>query len=98
MALKVYFLIKFKFKLDVILLAKHSNLFEKYINTEFKGQIKVDLNFIDENLSIIDSLKEVWNKINRDFIVMTGDIISDADLDDLIKKHIMSNATISILF
>ena len=58
----------------------------------------MDLNFIDENLTIIDSLKEIWNKINRDFIVMTGDIISDADLDELIKKHIMTNATISILF
>lgn len=79
-------------------MAKHSNLFEKYINTEFKGKIKIDLNFIDENLTIVDSLKEIWNKINRDFIVMTGDIISDADLDELIKKHIMSNATISILF
>ena len=47
---------------------------------------------------MIDSLKEIWNKINRDFIVITGDIITNADLDELIKKHITSNATISILF
>ena len=43
---------------------KHSNLLEKYLNTEFKGKIKIDIKIIEEDIfTSFDALKESWNKI-----------------------------------
>jgi len=47
------------------LLNKHSNQLEKYLNTEYKGKIKIDFLIIDEEdqISSAEALKYAWNKI-----------------------------------
>lgn len=44
------------------------------------------------------ALKELEGKIYKDFIVMAGDIIANADLNGLMNFHLENNATISILY
>lgn len=46
-----------------------------------------------------DALKQLKNEIKRDFLVISGDIYNDFDLNAMIKKHMVSNriATIGLM-
>ena len=46
------------------MITKHSNNLEKYLKTEYKGSIKIDLKVIeDETMSIVEAIKQVWHKL-----------------------------------
>ena len=46
------------------MVTKHSNNLEKYLKSEYKGSIKIDIKVIDdETMSIVEAIKQVWHKL-----------------------------------
>ncbi|KAL4450465.1 hypothetical protein ABPG74_019363 [Tetrahymena malaccensis] len=77
----------------LILTSKNTSKIERYIKDYYSGQIKYELVTIpDEKKETFEAIKHVSNKINKDFILIACDSITDLSLDDVIEQHILTGA------
>lgn len=68
------------------------------MSNHFKGKIKPELiNIHEDDTESADVIALISERIKGDFIVMSSDIITDANLSDLIDHHNFHNSTLTML-
>lgn len=84
---------------EVIVVTRHSKTLEKYLKSDYKGKILIEtIELNEESTNNVEALKQISNKINRDFIVLPCDLICDISLDDIVDQHIITQATVTMAF
>lgn len=84
---------------EVLVVTRHSKTLEKYLKTDYKGKIMIEtIELNEESTNNVEALKQISNKINRDFIVIPCDLICDISLDDVVDQHIITQATVTMVF
>jgi len=84
---------------EVLVVIRHSKTLEKYLKTEFKGKMQIEtIEINEESTNNVEALKQIWNKINRDFIIIPCDLLTDVNLDDVLDQHIITQATVTMVF
>lgn len=84
---------------EVLVVIRHSKTLERYLKLEFKGKIQMDIIEInEESTNNVEALKQIRNKINRDFILIPCDLLTDVNFDDILDQHIITQATVTIVF
>lgn len=68
-----------------------------YLETVSVRGLKVTLEVTEDECGSADALRSVADKIKTDFVVISGDLISDVRLQHLADVHRMKDATVSIL-
>ena len=64
---------------------------------EYKGSVQVEVCVVDEDLDTADVLRALREKITRDFVVVSGDLITDVFLHHLADVHRINDATCTVL-
>lgn len=81
----------------MIIVLRPSSSLKKYLEN-YKGKMKLETKEINEDVvSNVDALKLIKNKINRNFIVIPCDLISDIDLDSVLDQHLMTGALCTVV-
>mmetsp|Transcript_983 Transcript_983/g.2480 ORF Transcript_983/g.2480 Transcript_983/m.2480 type:complete len:295 (-) Transcript_983:116-1000(-) len=70
---------------------------ENYMSQAHKGSINVDIHVVDEELETADVLRAIKDKIKKDFLLISGDLITDANLHHLADVHRINDATLTVL-
>jgi translation initiation factor eIF-2B subunit gamma len=70
---------------------------ENYVAQVHKGSIQVDIHVVDEELETGDVLRALKDKIKRDFLVISGDLITDVNIHHLADVHRINDATCTVL-
>ena len=70
---------------------------ENYLAQAHKGSILVDIQVVDEELETADVLRALKDKIKRDFLVISGDLITDVNLHHFADVHRINDATCTVL-
>ena len=70
---------------------------ENYLAQVHKGSIMVDIHVVDEESETGDVLRALKDKIKRDFLVISGDLITDVNLHHLADVHRINDATCTVL-
>ena len=84
---------------EVLILHRHSKTLEKYLKSEYKGRMQIETVEINEDsTNNVEALKQIWNKITRDFIVIPCDLLTDVNFDDILDQHIITQASVTMVF
>nr|CCA27544.1 translation initiation factor eIF2B subunit gamma pu [Albugo laibachii Nc14] len=70
---------------------------QKFLTCDYVGAIKTEICQVESGLETVEALRAISNRIDRDFIVITGDLITDATLHHLADIHRIKNATVTIM-
>ncbi|CAI5729242.1 unnamed protein product [Hyaloperonospora brassicae] len=70
---------------------------QDYVTREFDGKLHVELCEVTENTETAEALREVADKIKRDFIVLAGDLITDVVLHNVADFHRMNDASVTMV-
>jgi translation initiation factor eIF-2B subunit gamma len=70
---------------------------QDYVTREFDGKIHVELCEVTDNTETADALREVADKIKRDFIVLAGDLVTDVVLHNVADFHRINDASVTML-
>ncbi|KAI9916728.1 hypothetical protein PsorP6_017924 [Peronosclerospora sorghi] len=70
---------------------------QDYLTREFDGKIHVELCEVTENTETADALREIADKIKRDFIVLAGDLVTDVVLHNVADFHRINDASVTML-
>ncbi|CAO3615490.1 unnamed protein product [Cunninghamella blakesleeana] len=69
-----------------------------YLSRNYTGSVHCNVVAVDEDFETAEALRSVKNKIDRDFIVIPCDLITDLNPRDLLDQHRVSEATMTALF
>lgn len=69
----------------------------EYLSQVHKGSIVVDMCVVDEELETADVLRAIKDKIKKDFVVVSGDLITDVFVHHLADVHRINDATCTVL-
>ncbi|RUP49264.1 nucleotide-diphospho-sugar transferase [Jimgerdemannia flammicorona] len=86
---------------DVIILTQtHNNAFQKLSAhvRNYSGPLHLRLVTLDEDVGTADALRIIKDKIDRDFIVLSCDLITDLMPNDLLDYHRLQDPTVTALF
>ena len=84
---------------EVLVVIRRSKTLENYLKTVFKGKMQIEtIEINEESTNIVETLKQIWTKINRDFIIIPCDLLTDVNLDDVLDQHIITQATVTMVF
>ena len=84
---------------EVLVVIRHSKTLERYLKAEYKGKMMIEIvEIYEESTNNVEALKQIYNKITRDFIVIPCDLLSDVVFDDILDQHIITQATITMVF
>ncbi|KAG6591129.1 Translation initiation factor eIF-2B subunit gamma [Phytophthora cinnamomi] len=70
---------------------------QDYLTREFDGKLHVELCEVADNTETADALREVADKIKRDFIVLAGDLVTDVVLHNVADFHRIHDASVTML-
>ncbi|KAJ0401608.1 hypothetical protein ATCC90586_007050 [Pythium insidiosum] len=70
---------------------------QDYLSREYDGKVHVDLCEVEDNMETADALREVADKIKKDFIVVAGDLITDVVVQNVADCHRLNDATVTML-
>ncbi|GMF52247.1 unnamed protein product [Phytophthora fragariaefolia] len=70
---------------------------QDYVTREFEGKIHVELCEVADNSETADALRQVADKIRRDFIVLAGDLVTDVVLHNVADFHRIHDASVTML-
>eukprot|EP00960_Hanusia_phi_P065734 766196-Hanusia_phi.AAC.2 len=68
-----------------------------FMDQGYKGSIKVDIVEVDENFETADVLRALKEKISKDFVVISGDLVTDVYVHHLADVHRINDATCTVL-
>jgi len=84
---------------EVLVVIRHSKTLERYLKTEFKGKMQIEtIEINEESTNNVEALKQIWNKITRDFIIIPCDLLTDVNFDDILDQHIITQASVTMVF
>eukprot|EP00741_Cyanophora_paradoxa_P016431 tig00020912_g15866.t1 len=85
---------------DVVVVASknsHGAKIKSYIET-YRGKLRIDLEFVSEDVEeTADALRAVRHKIKGDFVVMSGDLITDVPMHHILDVHRVNDAALTVL-
>ncbi|DAZ97557.1 TPA: hypothetical protein N0F65_005529 [Lagenidium giganteum] len=70
---------------------------QDYVSREYDGKIKVELCEVEDNSETADALREIADKIKKDFIVLAGDLITDVVVQNVADFHRINDASVTML-
>ncbi|KAL4118192.1 hypothetical protein PRIC2_010519 [Phytophthora ramorum] len=70
---------------------------QDYVTREFDGKIHVELCEVADNTETADALRQVADRIKRDFIVLAGDLVTDVVLHNVADFHRIHDASVTML-
>ncbi|KAJ1473527.1 nucleotide-diphospho-sugar transferase [Baffinella frigidus] len=68
-----------------------------FLSNDYKGDVQVEVCVVDEDMETADVLRCLKDKITRDFVVVSGDLITDVFLHHLADVHRIHDATCTVL-
>lgn len=71
---------------------------EKYLTCDYVGAIMPVICQVENGMDTADAIRAISNKIDRDFIVIAGDLITDGTLHHLADTHRINNATVTMMY
>jgi len=79
---------------EAIVVAKtsHRAQMSKFLKEVYSGVIHVDLHWIENDCGTADALRQIKDKIKKDFIVISSDLITDAPFHRIVDHHRIHNA------
>lgn len=80
----------------IVTLKKYAESVGKFISEEFSG-LSIDLEIVEEVEGTLDALRQVKDKIFTDFILISGDLVTEASIHDLADVHRLRDATVTML-
>ena len=70
---------------------------QDYVNREYDGKIQIDICEVEENSETADALREISDKIKKDFIVLAGDLVTDVVVQNFADFHRLNDASVTML-
>lgn len=70
---------------------------QDYVVREFDGKIHVEICVVEDNTETADALREIADKIKKDFVVLAGDLITDVVVHNVADFHRINDATVTML-
>jgi translation initiation factor eIF-2B subunit gamma len=70
---------------------------QDYVTREYDGKLHVELCEVEDNIETADALREIADKIKKDFIVLAGDLITDVVVHNVADAHRINDATVTML-
>jgi len=85
---------------DVIIVthARHQPRLHAYATEEYKGPLRLEVFVVEEGAGSADALRALRGKIHTDFVLVSGDVISDVPFQKLADTHRLHNASATVLF
>jgi len=69
-----------------------------YAAEGYKGRLKLDLVVVPEGAGSADALRHIKGKLHRDFVLISGDVISDVPFQQIADRHRVQGAAVTALF
>jgi translation initiation factor eIF-2B subunit gamma len=85
---------------DVLVVVTMGEMFNKvddYLKREYDGKIKVDICEVEEDTETAEALREISDKIKKDFIVLAGDLVTDAVVHNVADFHRINESTVTMV-
>eukprot|EP00742_Colponemidia_sp_Colp-10_P004043 GILJ01004313.1.p1 GENE.GILJ01004313.1~~GILJ01004313.1.p1 ORF type:complete len:431 (-),score=66.67 GILJ01004313.1:51-1343(-) len=70
---------------------------ENYIAETYKGKINIELVALDDYCGTADALRHIKDKIKTDFIVISGDLVTDVFIHHIADLHRISDSSMTVL-
>jgi translation initiation factor eIF-2B subunit gamma len=70
---------------------------QDYVTREYDGKIHIELCEVEDDTETADALREVADKIKKDFIVIAGDLITDVVVHNVADAHRINDASVTML-
>jgi len=70
---------------------------DNYLAQGHKGSISVDIQIVSEDLETADVLRAIKDKIRKDFLVISGDLVTDIYIHHLADVHRINDASCTVL-
>jgi len=85
---------------DVIIVTheRHQHRLQAYATEEYKGPLRLEVAVVEEGAGSADALRALRGKILTDFVLISGDVISDVPFQQLADTHRLHDATATVLF
>lgn len=80
----------------VVTLKEHAIQVGKFISEEFEG-LSVDMEIVEQVEGTLDALRQVKDKIVTDFVLISGDLVTEASIHDLADVHRLRDASVTML-
>lgn len=68
-----------------------------YVTREYDGKVHVEVCEVEENSETADALRELADKIKKDFIVIAGDLVTDVVVHTVADFHRIHDASVTML-
>jgi len=83
---------------DIIIATNYkSNLFESYFGNGSSLEVNITYSKEDKKLGTVGPLSLMKDKLNEDFLVLNGDILTNLDFKKLKEFHINSNSDLTVV-
>lgn len=70
---------------------------QDYVSREYDGKIHIEMCEVEENSETADALREIADKIKKDFIVIAGDLVTDVVVHNVADFHRINDASVTML-
>ena len=77
---------------------RHHHRLQQYAAEEYKGSLRLEVAVVEEGAGSADALRALRTKITTDFVLISGDVISDVPFQHLADTHRLHNASATVLF
>ncbi|TMW62112.1 hypothetical protein Poli38472_009605 [Pythium oligandrum] len=70
---------------------------QDYVTRVYDGKIHVEICEVEDNSETADALRQIADKIKKDFIVLAGDLITDVVVHNVADCHRINDASVTML-
>ncbi|OZJ04250.1 hypothetical protein BZG36_02484 [Bifiguratus adelaidae] len=71
---------------------------QTYLNRTYQGSINASLEVLDEDVGTADALRSIASRIEKDFIVLTSDLVTELNPTELLDHHRLNRPTLTTFF
>jgi translation initiation factor eIF-2B subunit gamma len=84
----------------IVTTEEHSKSIQQFVSMISEGdtyKIQLDLQVVETGLGTADALRELRDKLHTDFMVMAGDLVTEASLHDIADIHRIRESSVTML-
>uniref|UniRef100_A0A6A7G5I2 Translation initiation factor eIF2B subunit gamma n=1 Tax=Hirondellea gigas TaxID=1518452 RepID=A0A6A7G5I2_9CRUS len=81
----------------VITIQSQATLISRYCNEVYDGRIGIQIAVVDDQIGTADAIRSIKDRIKTDFLVISGDLITDVQIHYLADIHRTQDATLTSL-
>ena len=82
----------------VLTIERWLTLLSTYVSEEYKGPLQVELLVVPDDAGSADAIRHIRAKLLTDFVLLAGDVITDASFQRLADLHRLSSAAVTALY